>query len=181
MNLAMPSSQLEAHGEALASSAKFLTTPLRADQKYLCITHSDRPASLDKCDLNYLELRYSRADRLPPAIPFGDLAPSAAHSPFGGEITICRIDFVDQRHELVGRLRPEGYKPQHATWHAGRLWVLGVEHLEIYDEQLNSIGRIDDPWLAGGHTIIPDGRGHMLASCSASDSVLVIDTERMKV
>lgn len=181
MNLATPSSQLDVDGQAVIPSPKFLTAPLQTDQKYLCITHSDRPASLDKCDLNYLELRYSRTDRLPPAIPFEDLARSTTHSPFSGEITVYRIDHADQSYTFVARFRPEGYKPQHAIWHAGRLWVLGVEHLEVYDEQLNSIGRVDDPWLAGGHTIAPDGCGRMLASCSASDSVLVIDIGSMKV
>jgi hypothetical protein len=173
--------KIEVDGLALGSPPKFLAAPLQADLKYLCITHSDRPASLDKCDLNYLELRYSRADRLPPAIPFEDLAPSTAHSPFGGEITLHRLDPAGESHELVARLRPQGYKPQHAIWHGGRLWVLGVGHVEIYDERLDSIRRIDDPWLAGGHTIIPDGQGRMLVSCSASDAVLAIDAETFGV
>jgi hypothetical protein len=181
MNMTMPAPNFEVDRPVPASSLKLITAPLQARTRYLCITHSDRPASLDKCDLNYLEMRYSRADRLPPIILFEDLAPSTAHSPFHGEITIHRIDPEDCSHQLTARLRPEGYKPQHATWYEGRLWVLGVERLEIYDEQLNSIRRIDDPWLAGGHTIIPDGRGHMLASCSASDSVLVISAESMEV
>ena len=38
-----------------------------------------------------------------------------------------------------------------------------------------------NPWLAGVHTILPDDCGRMLASCSASDSVLVIDEQAMSV
>lgn len=153
-----------------------------ADGRIFCITHSDRPASLDKCDLNYLEERYSRLDRLPPTEPFSSLAPSKAHSPFGGEISIYSISrSVHEPPRLIARLRPETFKPQHAVWDAGLLWVVGVEHVEIYGPDLKSIARVEDPWLAGGHTIASDGRGNMLVSCSASDSVIIIDSKAGRV
>lgn len=150
--------------------------PLLPAKRYLCITHSDRPASLDKCDLNYLETRFSRPDRLPPKEPFTSLLPSKAHSPFGGNITVHEIGHGYETR-LIALLRPDTYKPQHAVWHKGLLWVLSVEHIEVYDDTLQSVATIQDPWLAGGHTIAPDGRGSMLVSCSASDSVLQIDCD----
>lgn len=162
-----------------------ITTSGRIDSaggRIFCITHSDRPASLDKCDLNYLELRYSRKDRLPPAEPFSSLAPSSVHSPYGGEISIYSIDGTGTAAPgLIARLRPDTFKPQHAVWDAGLLWVLGVEHVEVYGPDLKSIARIEDPWLAGGHTIASDHRGHMLVSCSASDSVIIIDAKAGQV
>ncbi|MBV9522408.1 MAG: hypothetical protein JO010_06430 [Alphaproteobacteria bacterium] len=155
---------------------------IELQRRYLCITHSDRPASLDKCDLNYLELRYSRPGRLPPQEPFEALKPSKTYSPYAGEITLHDLG-EDGRGapRLVAKMRPEGYKPQHAAWHGGRLWVVGVEHVEVYDGALRSIAKIEDPWLAGGHTIAPDGRGHMLVSCSASDSVIRIEENGFRV
>jgi hypothetical protein len=159
-----------------------LRTPLQDDRRYFCIVHSDRPAQLDQCDLNYLERRYSRPDRLPPRETFETLPAAATFTSFGGEITIH--DLGESRFEpprLVARMRPDQYKPQHAIWRAGRLWVVGVDRIEIYDRRLDPVARIDDPWLAGGHTIFPDGKGRMLVSCSSSDSVLVIDQATLSV
>ena len=85
------------------------------------------------------------------------------------------------RLELVARVRPETYKPQHAIWYAGSLWVVGVEHVEVYDPGLRSVAKVQDPWLAGGHTLAPDGNGHILVSCAASDSILVIDATSFRV
>jgi hypothetical protein len=155
---------------------------LSPEQRYFCITHSDRPASLDRCDLNYLELRYSRPDRLPPTEPFESLKAAHYSSVYGGDITVYSLGANGRdRPRRVARLRPETYKPQHSIWHNGRLWVLGTEHVEVYDHQLLNIAHIEDPWLAGGHTILPDGNGHLLVSCSASDSVLVIDERSLTV
>jgi hypothetical protein len=155
---------------------------LSPERKYLFITHSDRPLALELCDLNYLERRYARPGRLPPAVPFEALQPSTTHSPYHGEITVHDLG-PDGRDppRLVARFRPPGYKPQHAVWHEGHLWVVGVEHLAVYDASLAPVARIEDPWLAGGHTVIPDGAGRMLVSCSASDSVLVVDARRFQV
>ena len=153
---------------------------LLPSRQYLCITHSDRPASLAKCELNYLEMRFSRSGRLPPKEPFTSLLPSKAHSPYGGEITIHELG-AGFAPRLVARVRPETYKPQHAIWYAGSLWVVGVEHVEVYDPGLRSVAKVQDPWLAGGHTLAPDGNGHILVSCAASDSILVIDATSFRV
>ena len=159
--------------------------PLSADQRYLCITHSDRPASFEKCSLNYLEKRYEDLARLPPAQPFESLGPASEHSPYGGEVTIHAFERGTNGEQpqttLVARLRPGAFKPQHATWHDGRLWVLGAEHLDVYDAELRPVRRIADPWLAGGHTVVPDGAGRMLVSCSASDAVLAVDAQTLAV
>jgi hypothetical protein len=154
--------------------------PLSADESYFCITHSDRPTALDKCDLNYLEMRFARRDRLPPKEPFKSLTP--AKDPYGGEVTIYSIGAEGRdTPRLIARFRPHGFKPAHATWRNGRLWITATAHIEVYDEHLKSIARIDDPWLAGLHTIIPDGCGRMLVSCAASDSVIIIDEQSMSV
>jgi hypothetical protein len=159
-----------------------LRSALVTGRRYFCITHSDRPAQLDQCDLNYLELRFSRPDRLPPAKVFHMLPPASSFTAYGGEVTIHDLgeDRPDQP-QLVARLRPQSYKPQHAIWHSGRLWVLGTHQIEIYGPRLEHLGSIADPWLAGAHTIMPDGNGRLLVSCSASDSVLIIDESTLSV
>jgi hypothetical protein len=151
-------------------------------RRYFCITHSDRPAQLDQCDLNYLELRFSRPDRLPPAKAFHMLPPASSFTAYGGEVTIHDLgESGREAPKLVARLRPQSYKPQHAIWHSGRLWVLGEHQIEIYGPRLEHLGSVEDPWLAGAHTMMPDGKGRLLVSCSASDSVLIIDESTLTV
>lgn len=146
----------------------------------LCVTHSQRAVDLARCSREFLVERYSRPDRLPPATPFESLRPSIDHSPFKGDVTVWRLD-DPRRPALLAHLRPEAYKPQHAIWSGGRLWVLGVESLEIFDPSMHKVGQVTDPWLAGGHTIWPDGCGGMLVTCSASDAVLTIDIATLHV
>jgi hypothetical protein len=159
-----------------------LSAPLRRDRRYLCVVHSDRPTALDQCDLNFLERRYAQPDRLPPREAFQSLPPASRSAAYGGEITLHEIGVGGRDPpRLVARLRVAHYKPQHAVLHQGRLWALGADRIEIYDGDLAPLATIQDPWLAGGHTIAPDGRGHMLVSCSASDSVLVVDEASRRV
>jgi len=129
-----------------------------------------------KCDINNLETRFGSPIRLPPLRPFDALRPSREHSPYLGSISLYDIGEDGSRSpELVCAFRPGTYKPQHACWLDDRLWVLGAEHIEVYDADLQSVREIRDPWLAGNHTIVPDGRGALIVSSSASDSVLTVD------
>jgi hypothetical protein len=151
-------------------------------QKLLCVTHTDRPVEKDKCNLNYLELRYSNPNRLPPNELFDSLSHACNYSPYKGEITIW--EFVNNNYhkpQLLCHLRPESYKPQSAIWYKEHLWVLGIELIEVYDSKLKRLAVIEDPWLADGHTIIPDGKGHLYVSCSSSDSVLIVDEKQYKI
>ncbi len=142
----------------------------------LCVVHSDRPMQEPNSDINYLERRFGSPLRLPPAQPFETLEPARAFTTYLGAISVYDIgDAGERQPELVCAFRPDTYKPSHAMWHNDRLWVLGTEHIEVYDAHLNSIRVIRDPWLAGSHTIAPDGDGHVLVSCSASDAILVFD------
>ena len=144
----------------------------------LCITHSDRPMEEPRCDINYLEARYASPIRLPPLRPFDDLRPSREFSPYLGSISLYDVgDDGRSTPALVCAFKPETYKPQHCLWDGHRLWVLGAEHIEVYDADLTSTREISDPWLAGAHTIAADGRGGFLVSCSASDSVLTVTAE----
>lgn len=144
----------------------------------LCVTHSDRPVDLDRCDLSFLQQRYSRPDRLPPSEPFESLRPSIESSPHLGAVTLWGFQGGHlERPELLAHLRPHGYKAQHAIRHNNRLWILGVELLEAYDASFELTAVIEDPWLAGAHTIVPDGRGRLLLACAASDSVLIVEEE----
>jgi hypothetical protein len=112
---------------------------------------------------------------LPAAIPLDSLQPISHAQPYGGAITIWQFQDHDfARPELVAHIRPE-YKPQHVIWYRGRLWILGVDRLEVVDETLSRVGLIEDPWLSGAHTVQPDGHKHLLVTCSASDSVLLVD------
>jgi hypothetical protein len=144
----------------------------------LCVVHSDRPVQEAHNDINYLERRFASPLRLPPAEPLETLAPARAFTPYLGAISAYDIgETGDQPPVLVCAFRPDTYKPSHAMWHNDRLWVLGTEHIEVYDAQLESLTAIYDPWLAGGHTIAPDGRGRVLVSCSASDAILAFDED----
>jgi len=154
----------------------------RWDQELLCVTHTDRPVELDQCNLNYLELRYSVQNRLPPIKPFETLSPAWEHSPYKGEVTIWEFQNNNfQKPRLLMNIRPKNFKPQFAIWYKQRLWILGVDVLEVYDVNLSRLAVIKDPWLSGGHTIVPDHLGYLLVSCSASDSVLVINDETYQV
>lgn len=149
----------------------------------LCVTHSQRAVDLARCSRDFLAHRYRNPDRLPPRTPFRELPPAAAASPFKGDVTVWSLRDV-RRPRLAAHLAFRDHKPQHAIWHGGRLWVLGCECLEVFDPadgQLQQAGRVEDPWLSGGHTIWPDGRGSLLASCSASDAVLVVDMSSLIV
>ncbi len=151
-------------------------------QKLLCVTHTERPVDLDRCNINFLTKRFSDSTRLPPPVPFESLTPSSNHTPYLGDITIWEFvgdDFRTPR--LLAHMNPKEYKPQFALWYKQRLWVLGVEIIEIYDSTLSRLAVIKDPWLSGAHTIVPDQTGHLLVSCSASDSVLVIDEATYEV
>jgi hypothetical protein len=66
-------------------------------------------------------------------------------------------------------------------WYQNKLWALGVDRLEVYDSFISHLAVIEDPWLSGAHTIIPDGRGRLLITCSGSDSVLVINEKSLTV
>jgi hypothetical protein len=142
----------------------------------LCVAHSDRPLQEPANEINYIESRYASPARLPPAFPFESLRPAREHDPHLGGVTIYDIGEGGERApELVCAFRPKTYKPQHCLWLNDRLWVLGTEHIEIYDPCLKSLRQIRDPWLSGGHTMAADGAGGVLVSCSASDSVLRFD------
>ena len=148
----------------------------------LCITHSDRPVHTDGCGLNELEARYASPDRLPPKTPFVDLAPAANASPWKGSVTVWRLpaDFRG-KPTLLLHLHSQVYKPQHAIYHRGSLWILGTEVLEVFDPLQGGVGIVTDPWMAGGHTVLPGNRGNLLVSCAASDAVLEVDPTALEV
>lgn len=155
----------------------------------LVVTHSDRRVELDRCGLNYLTRRYANPDRLSAPPPFAELKPSAKASPHLGQVTIWRFLGGDFRQpQLVAHLVPDPepgspgrYKPQHAVWKDGRLWVVGVEQVQVFDARLSLVRTLTDPWMAGGHTINADGGGAMISTWSGSDSVIVIDAETFAV
>lgn len=144
--------------------------------KLLCVTHTDRPVDLERCNLEFLRGRYASPKRLPPAEPFQSLTPAAQHTPYFGEVTVWEFKNGNfETPELLAQFRPKTYKPQSVIWHRERLWVLGVSVLEVYDVNLRRVAVVNDPWLSGAHTIVPDGKGHLLMTCSTSDSVLILD------
>jgi hypothetical protein len=174
------------HQERYASPMKVAYRAKNAGwgQKLLCITHSDRPIEGHYRSLNYLEKRFNRSNRLPPTEPFETLWHISNFSPFLGQVTIW--GFVNgnfSKPRLLAHLvpNPEGYKPQFATWYNNKLWILGIEGVDVYDADFSRITVITDPWLSGGHTIVPDNKGHLLVSCSGSDSILVIDENSFEV
>jgi hypothetical protein len=152
--------------------------------KLLCVTHTERPVDRQRCSLNFLEKRYASPQRLPPRLPFDELLPAWRHSTHTGDATVWDFPGDDfTRPRLLAHLHPTepGHKLQDVLWHQGRLWVLGVDRLDVYDADLAHTARITDPWLSGGHTVTADGHGRLLVSCSASDAVLVIDERSHEV
>lgn len=148
------------------------------NQDLLCVSHTDRALHQARANLNFLEMRYAKPDRLPPKEPFESLTPSIKHSPYLGACTVWEFEGGSVlKSRLLAHFHPETYKPQQVIWHKQRLWVLGIECLEIFDSKFNLVKQVHDPWLAGAHTIVPDGKGKLLLSCSGSDSVLVLDEE----
>lgn len=146
------------------------------DGPLMCVTHSDRPLERERCSLSFLQQRCGRPDRLPPATPFHSLLPASSHVAWGGRVTIWDFESGDLlRPRLAAVLWPRGYKPQCARWHRGRLWILGIEQLRLYDADFNETRCITDPWMADGHTMFPDDDGGMVLSCSASDAILRVD------
>lgn len=160
----------------------FKQSALDLDRRLLCVTHTDRPVDFERCRRQALQDRFGRSGRLPPQEPFASLKPSLNYSPFLGEITLWEFEGGDlSRPSLQAHLRPDWYMPKSALVHAGRLWVLGVETLEVYDGRIELIASFQDPWLAGAHMLAPDGSGRILISCSGSDSVLVVDERTLTV
>ena len=160
---------------------KFLDPGIDWRQKLLCITHSDRPTEDGRANLNFLETRFQKPNRLPPKCDFNTLTPISEHQTYHGSVTIWYFSEGDySKPRLLLFLRPD-YKPQHAIWYQEKLWILGVDRLEVYDSSLSRLALIEDTWLSGAHTIFPDGRGNLLVTCSASDSVLLIDEQSFAV
>lgn len=149
------------------------------DQALLCVTHSDRRYTATDGDINYLHRRWNRPDRLPPRVRFEDLPHASTASPHHGSFTLWSLRRAD-RPKLLLHARPRGYKPQHVIWYRRRLWVLGTECLDVFDASLEHLARFEDPWLAGAHTIFPDEDGLLSLSCSASDSVVVLDAASLE-
>lgn len=161
---------------------EFLKRRSQWPRKVFCITHSDRPTEPERCSLNFLETRFNKPDRLPAKVAFESLPHVSTQQPFKGAVTVW--DFGERKYDkpsLLAVLRPEEYKPQHALWYLNRLWILGVDRLEIYDSGISLLAAIDDPWLSGAHTIIPDGNGYLLITCSGSDSVLFLSDQSLTI
>lgn len=152
------------------------------DRDLLCVSHSDRMIDRDRCSLSFLVERYASEGRLATPPPFTSLEPSAHSNPFLGSLTLWTFENDDPcRPALLAHARPVHYKPQHAVWHNQHLWVIGVEHVYVYDSRLRLIRTITDPWAAGGHTITIGNDGQMITTWSASDSVILIDKRTMEV
>lgn len=149
--------------------------------KLFCVTHSTRPIEAHRHNPNFLSKRFGLT-RLGAAPPFEQLTPASIQDHFpGGQITVWKFDDEDHRQpRLVAHIEPE-YTPRHAIWHRGQLWVLGGEILAVYNTAMRRTAVVEDPWLAGGHTIAPDGAGRFWVSCSGSDSVLVVDERSLQV
>lgn len=149
--------------------------------KLFCVTHSTRLIEAHRYNPNFLGTRFGPT-RFSAAPPFAQLAPASAQDHYpGGQITVWKFD--DEAHRqprLVAHIEPE-YTPRHAMWHHGQLWVLGADILEVYNTAMRRTAVVEDPWLAGGHTIAPDGAGRFWVSCSGSDSVLGVDERSLQV
>ena len=142
----------------------------------LCVTHTERPMDLKQCSREYFITQFGAASRLPPKVPFEALTHAREFSPWKGSVTVWGLcDDGRQLPELLAYFEPTAYKPQQVLWYRERLWLLGLEQLEVFDSELRLIRRLEDPWLSVEHTVFPDERGRLVASCSASDAILFID------
>lgn len=184
--ISIPKTSQSRLGSHLCQYNKPLIHHLASKDKWkgnlLCLSHTQRPFESQRGSRVAFLKRYERPDRLPPKIPFAELTHARNHSPWKGQITIWSVDPEFRTPpELLAHLQPTDCKPQQALWFKGQLWILSTELLEVYDASIKLLARIEDPWLAGAHTITPDQAGNLVVSCSASDALLFIDPERYLV
>jgi hypothetical protein len=104
---------------------------LRPDQALLCVTHSDRVTSPKDCWLNYLEQRCASPDRLATLPPFKSLPHASLQSPYHGQVTLWEFVEGDWRRPSACSLLAPGLQATARALAHRRLWVLGVERLEV--------------------------------------------------
>jgi hypothetical protein len=142
---------------------------------YLCISHNSRPMDFPQCSLNFLTRRYASPERLRNPPPLESLR-DASDAGYVGNVTVWDMgDDPAAQPRLVSYVR-RNYKAQHTILlEDQRLLICGTEHLELCDLDGRELGRMSDPWFAGGHTVCPLASGRVAVTCSAPDAVLIFD------
>jgi len=141
----------------------------------LCITHNSRPMDFPRCSLNFLTRRYTAPDRLRNLPPLESLR-DAGDAGYIGNVTVWDLGQDPTAQPRLRSFIQRSYKAQHAIFlDAERLLICGTEHLEMCDLRGRELGRMSDPWFAGGHTVCACGEGRVAVTCSAPDALLIFD------
>ncbi len=152
----------------------------------LLITHATFPYDPAQASREFTEARYSRPERFAALPPFETLAPADQRNVYHGALSCLDLE-ITSGHPTLSAVRciDSVCKIQHAIEMDGRL-ILCMEDflcvLPSHDHRLTgtesavrSSYRIDDPWFAGLHTVVPAGPGHCLVSAAGPDAVLLVD------
>ncbi|MCE9590358.1 MAG: hypothetical protein K8S99_07525 [Planctomycetes bacterium] len=138
------------------------------------VTHSDRPLDFERCTVEFFNKRFGDPERLHNPPPFESLAPASAHSPYHGGATFWILDPEKPDRPTFVRHLNTGYRVQHASTLGGRFLLGGTESVELVSFDGTPHWRASDPWMAGVHTVFHHA-GRIAVSCSASDSLIVLD------
>ena len=149
---------------------------------YFAVVLSSRPVDYDKCSLNYLTKRFSKAGRLCDVPNFATLPSlNSGFLSYGGKLNIYHLKLDDGcfETELIASFS-SNRKIQHACFIGADLLVCFEDSLEIWsnwqgDMQSVRVCSIDDNWFAGLHTVFPFGTSNCIVSSSAADAAMVVN------
>jgi hypothetical protein len=155
----------------------------------LVLTHSSRRTNPERASVQFLTRRFGDPGRLDNLPPFESLRPPQPL--YSGALSFHAV-FTDGGGRLaireVGRVR-DREKIQHAVFLGERDLLVGYEQRierwrlpspveslpRLRRRDFSVIMRLEHPLLAGLHTVEPVAGGRAVASCSASDALLLFD------
>ena len=141
--------------------------------KILCVTHSDRSFLEARCDLNYLEKRFpdNRFDSKSNSKKITGIKQAI---PYKGMLSLWKIEETDYSLTFLKSYYPD-YKVQFATFHNEVLVVYGSDRIEVLNMDFECVRKIEDPAIAGGHTIHFDKEGFAWINSAPGNMILKIN------
>lgn len=148
--------------------------------KMFCISHSSRIIFEDRCKINAFATRFKPVtlDDLP---PFDSLKDVYSANPYKGSISLWELTGNDKEPDLkpLAHIHP-AQKSQSAAIIDRRIIIHEIDRLEVFDINLSLQKTITNPWIAGGHTIYPDGNTVWI-SLATANAILQIDIDSGEV
>ena len=146
---------------------------------WLTLTHSARELDFDRSSRASLQERFSDHRRLENLEPFAGLNNSSLPS-WSNNVSLWEVDL--QGSATLHNWMEFDFTVNHAYLRDGEdsLMLCRTDRIEIRTLEGELVAQGSDPWMAGGHTIFPDG-DHWIVSCSASDAALKFDSDLVAV